>query len=179
MQHELRRPKADLDVPGAGCRESGCFECEGAMTKAEHAARIRAWRIANPARDRSIARAAYARNRVKRLAAKRDQYQRIGKAREKTSEGRLRDRMKKETRRARIAGSVATLTKGEWIAICAAQDCKCFYCFVPAPLEQDHVVALSTGGQHTAANVVGACKRCNSSKGNRASRPIYLGAACG
>lgn len=149
------------------------------MNNVEQAARIRALRIANPARAKVIARSAYARNRVKRLAAKRGQYQRIIKAREKTPEGRLRDRMKKAVRRARLSGVAATLTLQQWLDICVAQGGKCFYCEQVKPLEQDHVIALSNGGHHTADNVVGACKRCNSSKGNRADRPLYLGAACG
>lgn len=61
----------------------------------------------------------------------------------------------------------ATLTNAEWLAICEAQDGRCFYCEVETKLTQDHKIPLTRGGPHTAENVVGACQPCNSRKRDR------------
>jgi 5-methylcytosine-specific restriction endonuclease McrA len=62
------------------------------------------------------------------------------------------------------AGDVR-LTRREWEAITLAFDHRCAYCGArPARLEQDHVIPLTRGGQHTAANVVPACGSCNRRK---------------
>lgn len=43
----------------------------------------------------------------------------------------------------------------------------CQYCGSMRNLTIDHVIPRSKGGQHTWDNVVAACERCNSSKGDR------------
>jgi 5-methylcytosine-specific restriction endonuclease McrA len=43
----------------------------------------------------------------------------------------------------------------------------CCYCGNPGPMEQDHFIALSKGGEYTRNNIVPACKSCNSSKNNK------------
>ena len=53
----------------------------------------------------------------------------------------------------------------EYRAIKAAYGGFCAYCFGPADT-MDHVVPLSRGGKHEAANLVPACKRCNFEKHN-------------
>lgn len=70
-------------------------------------------------------------------------------------------------RRARIANSPeVTLTAGEWEFIKAAYGHCCAYCGQkPDVVTQDHIIPLSKGGAHNAANVVPACQSCNSSKG--------------
>ena len=46
---------------------------------------------------------------------------------------------------------------------------RCVYCLsTDAPLHCDHVVPFSKGGTSDASNLVAACARCNSAKGNRA-----------
>jgi 5-methylcytosine-specific restriction endonuclease McrA len=43
----------------------------------------------------------------------------------------------------------------------------CAYCPSMGPLDMDHVVPLSRGGDHDITNVVPACDRCNSSKNKK------------
>ena len=43
---------------------------------------------------------------------------------------------------------------------------KCVYCGSPKDLTLDHVVPRSKGGKFSWSNLVVACKRCNSKKGN-------------
>jgi 5-methylcytosine-specific restriction endonuclease McrA len=51
-------------------------------------------------------------------------------------------------------------------AIFARDEGKCQYCGSPAE-NIDHVVPRSRGGEHRWENVVAACRRCNTRKGNR------------
>lgn len=51
-------------------------------------------------------------------------------------------------------------------AVFARDSGRCQYCGGPAE-NIDHVVPRSKGGQHTWENVVAACRRCNTRKGNR------------
>jgi 5-methylcytosine-specific restriction endonuclease McrA len=44
---------------------------------------------------------------------------------------------------------------------------ECQYCGTRKDLTLDHVIPSSKGGQHTWSNLVTACKRCNSLKGDR------------
>jgi 5-methylcytosine-specific restriction endonuclease McrA len=44
---------------------------------------------------------------------------------------------------------------------------ECQYCGTRRDLTLDHVIPSSKGGQHTWGNLVTACKRCNSLKGDR------------
>jgi 5-methylcytosine-specific restriction endonuclease McrA len=44
---------------------------------------------------------------------------------------------------------------------------KCAYCGADNKLSQDHFIALTRRGEYTKNNIVPACYRCNSSKGNR------------
>jgi len=43
---------------------------------------------------------------------------------------------------------------------------ECQYCGTRKELTLDHVTPSSKGGQHTWANLVTACKRCNAKKGD-------------
>lgn len=64
------------------------------------------------------------------------------------------------------------LTKQEWAQVLEAHDSRCAYCLEKKPrLEQDHVIALDRGGEHTADNVVPACRICNATKG---ARPVFV-----
>lgn len=126
--------------------------------------RVAAWRHANPARAKEIDKASYLRNVGSRREAKRAYYQRVRRFRDKTEEGRLKGRIKKENRR--ITGR-GTVTKDEWIALCESYDHRCAYCRLKARLTMDHVVALTKGGSHLISNIVPACQSCNSSKGDR------------
>ena len=71
-------------------------------------------------------------------------------------------------RRARKFGAIGAITSDQWASIKAAYAWRCAYCGKkPASLTQDHVIPLSYGGSHTPANIVPACRACNSSKGVR------------
>ncbi|MFQ4145726.1 HNH endonuclease [Chlorogloeopsis sp. ULAP02] len=50
----------------------------------------------------------------------------------------------------------------------------CQYCDSSKNLTLDHVIPRSRGGQHTWDNVVAACERCNSSKGDRSLKEIGM-----
>ena len=140
---------------------------------------IRQWRAANRERDRANSRASYARNRAKRLAAKKAQFEAF-KLAGYSDPYRLGDRLRKANRRAAPSDG-APLTPAQWLDICARFNHACAYCSdKPVVLEQDHVVAISQGGAHTASNVVPACKPCNSAKGDKSVDEFMAGrAACG
>ena len=75
-------------------------------------------------------------------------------------------RAKEKRRRARkLMAPQNDLTAAQWREIKAAFKFRCAYCGVkPKRLEQDHVVPLSKGGNHTASNIVPACGPCNRHK---------------
>lgn len=77
--------------------------------------------------------------------------------------------------RARLLGSGGTVTRDEWLDILEYFGHRCAYCLrhesTCGKLTQDHVVALSRGGEHTAENVVPACVPCNSTKRRR---PVWV-----
>ena len=82
-----------------------------------------------------------------------------------------RVRAKNQSRRARKTGAAADLTVAQWNEILVMHDYRCRYCGAKFsrefPATQDHVIPLSKGGHHTSANVVPACRSCNSRKGAR------------
>jgi 5-methylcytosine-specific restriction endonuclease McrA len=56
-------------------------------------------------------------------------------------------------------------THAQWLEMQVAYQFLCVYCAKKTKqLTQDHIVALSKGGSHTAANIVPACRSCNSRK---------------
>lgn len=59
-----------------------------------------------------------------------------------------------------------TLTLEQWMQVIKYFDNKCAYCGRELPLEKEHFMPLSKGGPLTRDNIICACKRCNSSKGN-------------
>ncbi len=62
------------------------------------------------------------------------------------------------------------LTADEWQAIVSDAPF-CVYCGADTPLQQEHVIALTRGGQNTIDNVVPSCAPCNQAKG---ARPLIL-----
>ena len=64
---------------------------------------------------------------------------------------------------------IADFTAAQWVMMQEIQRHRCYYCHKQCKgrLTQDHIIPLSKGGAHTLSNIVGACKSCNSSKGNR------------
>ena len=81
---------------------------------------------------------------------------------------RMWDRERRVKRKAQINATVDKITAKQWSDINAAFQHHCVYCLKPfARLTMDHIIPLSRGGDHTAANIVPACSRCNSSKNAR------------
>lgn len=114
---------------------------------------------ANPERFRENKRRWVSANKEKDLASKRKW--------DKTHPENKREHCAK--RRARKRGAaVNDLTYVQWADVLIRYRHTCFYCGnVPNKLEQDHVLPLSRGGNHTISNIVPACGYCNRSKGNK------------
>jgi len=124
------------------------------------------WRACNTAEARSRCQEYHATHAEEVRDRKRAYYQNVRKTADATDEGRWKDRHKKARRRA--AAKAGSISRSDWDAIVARHGGRCAYCGRDdLPLEQDHVGALSKGGEHSTANVVPACKPCNSRKGAR------------
>lgn len=77
-------------------------------------------------------------------------------------------RRAKYRRRSRSANTRQDLTIIQWQQIKDFYHGKCAFCGKkPIRLTQDHVIPVSKGGDHTAANIIPLCQPCNSRKGNR------------
>lgn len=85
------------------------------------------------------------------------------RARSTSERGRMLRRFNQQKRSARIAKLENTLTKQEWAKRLSDFHGLCAYC--PAPgVEIDHIVPVSKGGGLTLANVLPACRPCNTAK---------------
>lgn len=74
----------------------------------------------------------------------------------------------KAKRRAAMGATVQKITTAEWRELAASYHWLCVYCHVrPGRLTMDHIVPLTLGGAHTVANVVPACRNCNSKKNTK------------
>lgn len=72
---------------------------------------------------------------------------------------------KKRRRALKYGAEIRDLTRRQWDEIKALYGYRCAYCGErPLRLTQDHVIPLARGGNHTASNIVPACKSCNSKK---------------
>jgi 5-methylcytosine-specific restriction endonuclease McrA len=177
------------------------------VSKAEKAARMRAWRKANPEKSRALKRRhrekyprgpvggfrrapyeAELRRRVSMPAwAQTATLALIGLRRDKLRaewESRNEERLRSYGETFRSAHpeasavyasrwrakygavrSAGDLTPSEWADILESFGYACAYCLrTDRPLTQDHVTAISRSGEHTAENVVPACRPCNSRK---------------
>ena len=70
-------------------------------------------------------------------------------------------------------GLSSTLTAEQWELIKQNFNNCCAYCGKELPLAQEHFIPLSTGGEYTHNNIIPACRRCNSSKHDRAFTDWY------
>lgn len=131
-------------------------------------------------RDQEIARSAkwnkenasaVAAARRRQRAARREhfrEYQKKWRAGNRDS-SRALDANKRAKRRAKKAGSVGVTAK-QWRDIKEKCGHRCVYCGQRTILTMDHVIPLSKGGLHEPANILPACRACNSRKG--ATDPI-------
>lgn len=73
----------------------------------------------------------------------------------------------KEKRSRLLENGRCDLTAAQWATILKIQNYKCASCGEVKPLERDHVVPISKGGEHTASNIQGLCRHCNATKHNK------------
>lgn len=119
----------------------------------------RAWRQRNLEADRARQRASYQKNRDARRAY----------ASKWAAENPLSRRQNQHKRRMRLHGNddFVRFPDSEWLKLLNRHGGRCAYCNSSGggfPIEQDHVVPISRGGRHAIANILPACKSCNSSK---------------
>jgi 5-methylcytosine-specific restriction endonuclease McrA len=172
-------------------RDSRCRACRKIET-AKRATRARAiaiaWKANNPEAVKKISRSYYQRHALRERTRSREYArQHCGperNARHRSWQLANADRCRQimnlsnQKRRARTKGAAGTITADQWRAIKETFGDACAYCFrTERPLAQDHVVALSRGGDHTEANVVPSCKSCNSKKGTRPVWTMLAGGA--
>lgn len=135
--------------------------------------RVRAWRRANPDRARKRVKESYWRNVETRRAVKRsEKFKKRRSELTRTEIGQLNGRLRKQGRRGR-----GIVRLDEWLTLLEKYDHKCAYCGYPNHIEMDHVIPISRGGFHVIANILPACKACNSSKGSDYKTPPRLGSA--
>lgn len=122
----------------------------GATHQAETKARNDSWRARHPGRKTALANARRAVDPTKSRAA--------------VSAYHAKKR----------GAQVSDFTAVEWQAMKSDYQNRCAYCGKSGLLlEQDHVKPLSRGGDHTASNIVPACRKCNAFK--RARTPEEAG----
>ena len=73
-------------------------------------------------------------------------------------------RIRNQNRRALKLKLPHTLTIQQWETAKLHFNNKCAYCGKELPLEQEHFLALTKGGEYTINNIIPACKSCNDSK---------------
>ena len=122
---------------------------------------MRQWRKRNPElrreRDREYKRTAYLRRGAEINALK---------ARYLASHPEVR-RAKEQGYRARRAAAGGSFTGKEWLALVATYGGLCGYCGRAVPLEPDHRVPLSRGGDNSIVNIIPSCRNCNARKATR------------
>ena len=74
--------------------------------------------------------------------------------------------------RSKYDAQIVDLTFAQWEQIKIDFNHCCAYCGSQTELEQDHVMPISKGGNHTSANIVPACRACNAKKSDSVSKYI-------
>ncbi|TMC30028.1 MAG: HNH endonuclease [Chloroflexi bacterium] len=116
---------------------------------------MRRWRARNPelnrVRDREYRRAAHARRGAEIAAIKKawlDAHPEVRRA-------------KDQGYRARKRAAPGSFTGAEWRALVEQYAGACGYCGAKGPLDADHRIPLSRGGDNTIGNIIPACHSCN------------------
>jgi 5-methylcytosine-specific restriction endonuclease McrA len=127
------------------------------------------WRLANPEKHSAYLIKNADKLRLKQAARRAANRERVDVASLAWAKANPeRKRLAAQRRRARLRdASSPGVELDTWLHLCAIHDDRCAYCDEIKPLTIDHVVPISRGGRDEAANIVPACKPCNSSKGNR------------
>lgn len=153
-----------------------CTSCDTLRQPADFYSKLHICRVCIVRRSQTSARVL---GKTHLAAKARERYHRC----ERT---RLSIRRQQQMRRARKLGADSfDLSGEEWNRILEFYDHRCAYCFGAFRLEQDHVVPLTRGGNHSAGNIVPACRSCNASKNSRlvsewlSGEIVSRGALCG
>ena len=72
-----------------------------------------------------------------------------------------------QSRRTKQLSLPYTFTIEQWEQCKGHFDNICCYCGKKLPLSQEHMIALSKGGEYTNNNIIPSCQSCNSSKNDR------------
>lgn len=131
--------------------------------RAEKARQMRAWRAANPERERANRRRTYEKAGTAANTAKVADYRRRNPGKHAEIENRRRARL--------LAQFVAPVDFAE---IWDRDNATCQLCWLPVDVSEaslDHIIPLAKGGTHEPANVQLAHRRCNSRKGARLLTP--------
>lgn len=136
----------------------------------KNSAKRERWRRVNARPEAKAKRNARFRERYQNDAAFREAWnartQRAARAEHRKAQARLNACKRRAAKRS-VGGEGLTLA--QWNAICAEWTgdgglVHCAYCGSTRRIEIDHVVPLALGGRDDTANVLPACKSCNSSK---------------
>lgn len=116
---------------------------------------VRRWNKAHPEQRRAAKRLYYARHR--------EQHKVVMAAYHKAHPEVLR--AKSSAYRARARAAEGQFTSAEWLALVARYDGRCAYRGEVGPLQVDHRTPLTRGGANSIDNVLPACRKCNTEKG--------------
>jgi len=86
------------------------------------------------------------------------------------AENRAKTARHHNIRKARAQGVASDFTEAQWAACKEYFNDSCAYCGEKTTLQQEHLIALSSGGGYTKSNIVPACTACNDSKSNKGWR---------
>jgi len=120
--------------------------------------KMRQWRLANLDRVRAYDRE---RSRLGYALGKKLIYMREWRQRNLE---KSRDYLRASFHKRRIAIGADSFSAQEWSALKKQFGNRCAYCGRPGPVTVDHRVPLSRGGRNVIANILPACKSCNSKK---------------
>lgn len=134
--------------------------------KERHATLVKNWREAN--------KEYVSRRRIEEHLKNREKDSLKGKEWRKNNKGKLTIKSQKRRNSAKLIFS--NLTKKQWDFVLQKFNHECAYCGMGEldhmdrygmALHQEHVIALSKGGEYTVRNLVPSCIKCNSSKLNK------------
>jgi len=90
-----------------------------------------------------------------------------------SSENKDKKNISTQKRRAKIDQLPYTLTSNEWNQTKSHFNNCCCYCGEELPLTKDHFIPIGNSGGYTKENIVPACSKCNSSKGEKSFSTWY------
>jgi 5-methylcytosine-specific restriction endonuclease McrA len=105
----------------------------------------------------------YKENNSEYINDKQKKYNKTRKGKETMSRNYFR-------RKSKLEKAICFFSAEEWEEIKKSQNYCCAYCGKPEPeikLTRDHIIPVTLEGNHTASNIQGLCKKCNSIKNNK------------